>query len=197
MFGISQPITHGTRSASVTSELEPHVMSFRLDASPGMPFSLSYKLISLSVLACLMLGFFLWQQTGQMWLVQVSAWTGLALAALFYPGWVQYHRVHQYESAACVELDSKNQLIKYTHEKEQINILFHPSQVEACEVHICMMLPNRIDTLWLQLKDGPRIMISSLLAEPSELMRTIRKPYSLRKRWFPVLKMAQKEMGRR
>ncbi|MEO1448651.1 MAG: hypothetical protein AAFV07_03940, partial [Bacteroidota bacterium] len=136
MFGLSQPLTRDNRLAPGSSSLEPHVTSYRLTEDTGQPFSLIYKLISLSLAGCLVLGVLLWVKLDQIWLLQLSAWTGLIMAGLYYPGWLQYQRFYQHEAEATLELDTKHQLIKYTHAGQQINVLFHPNQIEACEVHM-------------------------------------------------------------
>ncbi|MEM7373569.1 MAG: hypothetical protein AAF587_33400 [Bacteroidota bacterium] len=183
MFGLSDSLAFPTQNSHQPVELlEPHVELFDIHSKEKGPFIFPFQLITYCLIAMVALGFVAFLIMDDTSIVQVIFWIQLILAPFYLPGLYYYSRYFMQERFTQVELDFKSQLIKYSHSKTEINLLFQADQVESCVLYMSLLFPYKVNYLSLQLKDGPRVHISSLVVEPSLILHHFSLDYEVRKR---------------
>lgn len=183
MFGLSDSLAPQTHYHSDPTEyLEPHVESFDIHSRGKRQFIFPFQVITYCVLALVVLGFLTFLLMDDTSLVQVIVWIQVLIAPFYLPGLYYYATYFKQEKHTQVELDPKAQLIKYSHSKEAVNLLFHASQVESCVVNMSLLFPYKVDYLTMKLKGGPEIYISSLVVEPLEILKRFSIEYDIQKR---------------
>lgn len=185
MFGLSDSLAFPTQNNPQTTELiEPHVELYDIHSKEKGPFIFPFQLIAYCLLALVGFGFLAFLLMDDTSIVQVILWIQLLLAPFYVPGLYYYAKYFRQEKFTQVELDFKSQLIKYSHSKTHINLLFHAEQVESCMLHLSLLFPYKVNYLSLQLKNGPLVHISSLVVEPSLILHHFSLDYEIRKRVF-------------
>ena len=188
MFGLSDSLASQTQSQQLISEpLEPHVESFDIHSNGKRRFIFPFQVITYVFIGLVAVGFLTFMVFDDTSVAQLILWIQIFLAPFYFPGLYFYTRYFKKERHTRIELDHKSQLIKYTHDKKKVNILFHADQVEECVVNLSLLFPYRVDFLSLKLQGGPKIYISSLVVEPAEILTRFAIPYDVRRRAINVL----------
>ncbi|MEL6671434.1 MAG: hypothetical protein AAFR61_04555 [Bacteroidota bacterium] len=169
---------------NINSQLEPHVCTYDVHRSEKALFVLPFQLITYVSAILMITGFATWLIWDQYTVIQAVALIHLFFAPFYLPGLYLYNKYLQAEQGTCLEIDTKHGFIQYLHRERKENILFHPQQIDRLVMHASMMLPYRLDYLTIHLKGGQQVHISGLIAEPEEILRHIRRPFQVRKRWF-------------
>ncbi|RMG28311.1 MAG: hypothetical protein D6730_05750 [Bacteroidetes bacterium] len=166
-------------------ELEPHVECFRMDSQSQGRFTLPFYLMTAILGVLVLLAFFFWLVYEDKTMVRVCFWMQLLMAPFYIPGLYYYSMYYEQDKDTELELDKKNELVKYTGKRH--NLLFHKNQVEKVEVHLSMAFPYQLDYLSLHLKGGRQIHISSLVIDPKTMIRWFGRKPTVSRRWFNAL----------
>lgn len=179
---------HETPALRPLRTLEPHVTYFDFGSTAQGPFVRPFT-IMLGALICLV------SLAGISWLIwenyvlsQIAMGLQVLLAPIYLPGLYFYRRLALREADSEVEIDEKYQFIKYSNPSQHQNLLFHRDQIETAEVQLNLIFPYRVDYLFLTLKGGTQVCITSLVVEPSVILKEFCLPYQVRKRWINPIK---------
>lgn len=170
-------------------KIEPHVECFMADVKEQNRFTLPFYLITATLTITLCLAFYFWLTTGDKMMIEVSVWLHILFAPFYIPGIYYYSCYFEKDKHTEVEVDKKNELIKYS--SKGVNLLFHKSQVEKCEINLSLLFPYRLDYISLQLAGGRKIYISNLIIDPKTMVRWFKVKPSIQRRYFnsmPVTK---------
>ncbi len=153
----------------IIEKIEPHVEYFMLDASTQGRFTLPFHLITATLAILLILASYFWLTTGDRMMIEVCILMQLIFAPFYIPGLYYYSLYYEKDKHTQVEVDKKNELIKYS--SKGTNLLFHKSQVEKCEIHFSLIFPYQLEYVSLYLKGDRKINISNLVIDPKVMAR--------------------------
>jgi hypothetical protein len=190
MFGRNHSLASQTLSPANTLEkvrLEPHVDQYDIHSTSKSGFTFPFQVISYCLISLVILGLIGWLFTEDFITIKLVLLIQLFFAPFYLPGLYYYFSFLKREKQVELELDSRNQLIKYFQGEKGLHVLFHLDQIEQCVLNVSLIFPYKIDYLSLQLKGGPQIYISSLLIDPAEILSRFAIEYTIEKRMFNPL----------
>ena len=187
LTGLADEQPRKKRRSPIAIEIEPHVRYFDIESSEKKQFVLPFQLITLFLFIFIIVGFATWLIWDDNSATMIVLGLQCAFAPFYLPGLYFYSRSLKKETDTEIELDKKYGFIKYTNDSTGQNLMFHESQVEHCEVNLSLLLPYRVDYIFLRLKGGKTIFISSLIVEPNEILKDFSFPYQIKKRWINPL----------
>lgn len=165
--------------------LEPHVTYFETDETNQSRFTLPFHLMTATLGIMLCLAFYFWLTVEDYMMIRVCIWMQLIFAPMYVPGLYFYAMYYERDRYTELEVDSKNELIKYRGQEQ--HLLFHKSQVERCEIHLSMLFPYQLDYLTLHLKGGQQVHVSSLVIDPKWMVRWFESQPTVTRAWFNVM----------
>lgn len=163
-------------------KIEPHVEYFVPDKRAQSRFTLPFYLITAALTVAIFLAFYFWLSTGEKFMIEVCVWMHLIFAPFYLPGLYYYSCYFEKDKDTEVEVDKKNELIKYS--SKDVNLLFHKSQVETCEINLSLLFPYKLDYISLKLVGGPKIHISNLVIDSKMMVRWFKVKPSINRRYF-------------
>lgn len=156
---------------------------FTIHSSDKQHFLLPIQAVMLTLLALTALSFWEWSRSGNTALPTFAMLLHVIAAPFYLGGAYLYRRIARHEQEAALELDEQSGLILYANSRKDLKILFHHSQVESCEWHQNLLLPFGVDYLFLRIRGGYEVCVSSLLVSPAEVMAHIQAPCKVRQQF--------------
>lgn len=170
-----------------SQHIEPHVEYHDVHTAQQSRFLFPLQVVFYVMLVinfCSLSFFFV--SNDQYIVITILMWVSGVFCMLCLPIWFGFSRSLQHDKGTLLEVDNKYGLIKYTNPERNLNLLFHKSQVEKCEIRKSLISPFHVEYLILNLSGGIKLKISSLVINPKEMAREFTLPYTVSRGMFPL-----------
>ena len=170
-----------------SQSIEPHVEYYDIHRAEQSPFLKPIQALFYIALGSTFFSLVWWVVAEEMnEYIRWSMWISGVLCMICLPAWYGFSRSFLHDKKTLLEVDNKYGLIKYTNPERKLNLLFHKSQVEKCEIFKSFLFPFHVQYLVLNLSGGIKLQISSLVIDPREIAVEFTLPYTISRKLFPL-----------